>query len=248
MQRRSFIAQLGRLFGLPAAAAGAPAAHAQAASAAPAETAAEALAEQLLAAVGGRSAWAAVTHLVNDSQQNRLDEPTVVRATVTIDFTRPRLRIDTLAPGLVLARALDGERHWRLARSGAIEPVPALTLAEDRRWYAGHVYRTLHRLAARDPALTVAVTPTRRLEVLEAGRRIAWYALDARGEPYAFGAHDDEVCAISGPWAVVQSGIHHPAWVARPDGSWRAWLQRLEVNPPLRDGLFDPPGPITAPR
>jgi hypothetical protein len=40
--------------------------------------------------VGGRARWAVLTHTRNDSQQDRLDEPKVVRAVITLDFTRPR--------------------------------------------------------------------------------------------------------------------------------------------------------------
>lgn len=214
--------------------------------------AAEARLESLLAAVGGRAAWAALTGTRNDSQQNRIDEPTVVRAVVSIDFRQPRVRIDTRAPGLRLARALDGERHWRLARDGTLGPIPAATLQQDRRWYAGHVYRTLHRLAARDPTLTVANgagagagagnATARRLEVFEAGQRLAWFDLDARGEPFAFGAHDDTQGAICGPWAFEVQRIRHPVWVAQRDGSWRAWLRELELEPVWPPGLFSEPG------
>lgn len=76
---------------------------------------------------------------------------------------------------------------------------------------------------------------------LATGRRIAWYRVDARRGPYALGAHDNEVGPACGPRAVQSGGIAPPAWVARPDGSWRAWLQRLEVNRPIADKLFDPP-------
>lgn len=217
----------------------------------PVTAAAEDRLESLLAAIGGRATWAALTGTRNDSQQNRVDEPTVVRATVNIDFTRPRVRIDTRAPGLWLARALDGERHWRLARDGTLGPIPEPTLQADRRWYAGHVYRTLHRLAARDPLLTVGSPPDahggsgtseRRLEVFESGRRLAWFDLDRRGEPYAFGAHDDTSGAICGPWAFEVRGLRHPVWVAQRDGSWRAWLRHLELNPTWPPGLFSEPG------
>lgn len=199
--------------------------------------------ESLLAAVGGRAAWAALTGTRNDSQQNRVDEPTVVRAVIHIDFTRPRVRIDTRAPGLRLARALDGERHWRLARDGTLGPIPEAVLRDDRRWYAGHVYRTLHRLAARDPALSVRDAAPRRLEVFEAGQRLAWFDLDSRGEPYVFGAHDDTQGAIFGPWAFEVQGVRHPVWVAQRDGSWRAWLRELELNPMWPPHLFSEPGP-----
>jgi len=202
---------------------------------------AEAMAERMLSALGGRAGWAGLRNTVNDSLQFRLEEPTVVRAVIRMDFTRPRFRIDTTAPGISVARVIDGEANWRLTRAGAIESVPADVLAEDLRWYAGHVYRTIHRVAARESGISLAVNDKGRLEILEKGTRIAWFALDVRGEPYAFGAHDDEVGSISGPWSFVADGIHHPTWVARPDGTWRAAVQALEVNADLKDSDFARP-------
>lgn len=171
---------------------------------------ADVLADRMFAAVGGRERWASLRNTVNDSLQFRLEEPFVVRSVIRMDFTQPRFRVDTTAPGLTLARVVDGERHWRLSRAGAVEDVPAEILADDRRWHAGYVYRTIHRVAARD-------------------------------EPYAFGAHDDEVGSISGPWSFVHGGIHHPTWVARPDGSWRAAVQALAINVELKDADFARP-------
>lgn len=127
-------------------------------------------------------------------------------------------------------RVIDGDRHWRLNRAGQIEDIPAATLAEDLRWYAAHVYRTLHRIAARDPALRLALDDKGRLEVIEGSARIVWFATDARGEPYAFGAHDDDVGSITGPWDFVTDDIRHSSWVARPDGTWRARLHTLRIN------------------
>jgi hypothetical protein len=202
---------------------------------------ADALVDRMLAALGGRGAWAALRNTINDSEQYRIEEPTVVRAVIRMDFTQPRFRVDTTGPGLVLARVVDGDRHWRLNRAGVVEDVPAEVLAEDRRWHAGHVYRTIHRLAARDPALRVSVNDKGRLEVHEGGARIAWFALDVKGEPYAFGAHDNETGAISGPWNFVRDGIHHPSWVAQPDGSWRAAIRELTINAELKDSDFARP-------
>ena len=114
---------------------------------------AEALAERMLAALGGRAAWAATTNTVNDSQQNWDGEPPLLRVVITMDFERPRLRIETRGEKLHLIRVIDGERDWRMTREGTIAPVSAETLAIDRRFYQGHVYRTLHRIAKRDPAI-----------------------------------------------------------------------------------------------
>lgn len=199
------------------------------------------MADRMLAAVGGRAAWATLSNTVNESQQNRLDDPTVVHTVITMDFTRPRFRIETTAPNLHLIRVVDGQRNWRLNRQGTIESMPADVVLQDQQWYAGHVYRTLHRIAARDPAVRLAIGDQRRLEVYEGPARIAWFALDARGEPYAFGAHDDEVGSITGPWTFSRDGIRHPAWVARPDGSWRATIRDLTINARLDDATFARP-------
>ena len=205
---------------------------------------AEALAERMLSVLGGRAGWASLRNTVNDSQQNRIEEPTELRAVISMEFDQPRFRIEMTAPDLHLIRVVDGENHWRLNRAGQIEDVPADTLAEDLRWYQGHVYRTLHRIAKRDPELTLRTAPENRLEVLEAGRRIAWYALDARGMPYAYGAHDDDTGSLFGPWDFEVEGIRHPVWVSNRDGSWRVRLMELSVNVDIDDSLFERPAAV----
>ena len=218
----------------------ATAAATPAAPAAPADSA-EAAVDRMLQALGGRNAWAGVRNTVNDSQQNRLVEPAVVRTVITMDFERPRVHIETTAPGLRVERALDGDRHWRRNRAGELGPIPDEVLADDRRFIAGHVYRTLARLARRDAGLRVQLGRDGRIEVHESGTRIAWYLLDVRGEPYRYGAHDDDTGSLFGPWDQVRDGIRHPAWVSRPDGSWRAMLKDLRVNVVLSDSMFDRP-------
>lgn len=202
---------------------------------------AEARAEKLLLAVGGRAAWARAANMVLDAQHNRADEPLVLRTVVAMDFDRPRLRSETTAPGLLLVRVLDGDRHWQLARNGSVGPLPAEQLAEDRRWYAAHAMRTLHRVAMRDPALSLQAGAAARLDVMEAGRRLAWYTLDARGEPQAYGALADDAGTVCGPWEVERRGLRHPLWTARPDGSVRTLTKALDVNIELGSAFFEPP-------
>lgn len=204
---------------------------------------AEAVAERMLSALGGRAAWAELTNTVNDSQQNRAGELIVARAVITMDYTRPRFRIETTGPGLHLIRVIDGERSWRLTRDGRIEPVPPALVAEDLSWYAANVYRTLHRVAARDSALTLQLGTDGRLEVQEKGRRLAWFRLDARGEPYAFGAHDDEEGTLCGPWEFAAGAIRIPVWVSSHDGTFRAMVKGEATNVAIDDRLFAaPPG------
>lgn len=207
-----------------------------------AQPTAEGEAERMLQALGGRAAWTAVKNTVNDSQQNRATgEFPVVRAVITIDFVEPRVRIETRGPNLDVVRVLDGDKHWRRTRDGKIAPVPDDVLADDRKWYAGHVYRTIHRIAARDPAISLRLGKEGRLEVVEKDARIAWFKLDPRGEPYNFGAHENDIGTLSGPWDFEHGGIRHPQWVSSPDGTWRANIKALEVNVKLTDGMFAQP-------
>ena len=202
---------------------------------------AETLAERMLERLGGRAAWAGLRNTINGSQQNRAGEPTVVYAVITMDFERPRFRIETTAQDLHLIRVIDGENSWRLRGSGNIEDVPEALFADDMKWYEAHLYRTIHRVAARDPLLSLDIGADGRLEIAADGRRILWFRLDAKGEPYAFGAWDDDVGALSGPWDFVKDGIHHPRWVSNSDGTWRAAVKALDVNVPLHDSAFARP-------
>lgn len=205
------------------------------------EPSAEALAQKMLDAIGGRAAWSALTNTINGSEQYRAGEPTTVYSVITIDFERPRVRIETMAPDLYLVRVIDGDNHWRMTRAGEIEDGRPGTVAGDRRWYAAHLYRTLHRIASRDAALSLNVDADGRLEIFEGGKRLLWFRLNARGEPYAFGTWDDDTGSLTGPWNFVRDGIHHPAWVSNTDGSWRASVRTLTINVPLRDAMFARP-------
>jgi hypothetical protein len=205
------------------------------------EPAARELADKMLERLGGREAWAGLRNTINGSQQNRAGEPTVVYAVITMDFEQPRFRIETTAQDLHLIRVIDGENSWRLRRSGNIEGVPEELYASEMKWYNAHLYRTIHRVAARDPSLSLGLGSDGRLEIFAEGERILWFKLDARGEPYAFGAWDDETGGLSGPWDFIKDGIHHPRWVSNPDGTWRAAVKALDVNVPLHDSVFARP-------
>lgn len=202
---------------------------------------AEALADKMLERLGGRDAWAGLKNTINGSQQNRAGDPTVVYAIITMDFERPRFRIETTAQDLHLIRVIDGKNSWRLRRSGRIEDVPDDLFASEMGWYSAHLYRTIHRVAARDPLLSLHKGKDGRLEISAAGQRILWFKLDAKGEPYAFGARDDDVGTLSGPWDFVKDGIRHPRWISNPDGTWRAAVKALDINVPLHDSTFARP-------
>jgi hypothetical protein len=198
-------------------------------------------ADRMLEALGGRQAWAELRNTVNGSQQSRVDQPTDVYAVITMDFQMPRFRIETTARDLHVIRVIDGDRSWRLRRSGDIEDVPDELFEDELRWYNAHLYRTIHRIAARDPEISLGLDDQERLQVFERGERIMWFRLDADGEPFVFGTYDDEVGSLLGPWTFQQDGIHHPAWVSSSDGTWRAAVKALSVNVPLKDHMFARP-------
>ena len=199
------------------------------------------LAEKMLERLGGRANWAELKNTINGSQQNRVNEPTAVYAVITMDFERPRFRIETTAQDLHLIRVINGENSWRLRRSGNIEDVPEHLLESDLNWYRAHRYRTIHLVAARDPELSLDMGSENCLEVFANNKRILWFKLDAKGEPYAFGAWEDDQGSLSGPWDFVKDGIHHPRWVSSKDGTWRAAVKALEINVPLQNSLFSRP-------
>jgi hypothetical protein len=197
--------------------------------------------DQMLDALGGRQNWADLRNTINGSQQNRADEPTVVYSVITMDFERPRFRIETTASDIHVIRVIDGDDSWRLRLSGNIEDVPADLYDEEMRWYGAHLYRTIHRIASRDPAISLTLDGQGRLQVFEDGGPIMWFRLDADGQPYRFGTYDDEAGTLLGPWGFEQDGIRHPAWVSNPDGTWRAAVRSLSVNVPLKDHMFKRP-------
>ena len=108
-------------------------------------SAAEKAAEKMLEAIGGRQAWAELRNTINGSVQNRVSEPTVVYAVITMDFKEPRFRIETTAQDIHVVRVINSDKNWRLRRSGNIEDVPEELVKSELRWYGAHLYRTIHR-------------------------------------------------------------------------------------------------------
>jgi hypothetical protein len=202
---------------------------------------AEAQVERLLAAVGGRERWAALTSTTNVSKQNRATDPAVIVSTIWLDFRAPRFRIENRGEQFHSWRAVTNGQGWVRRNDGTIGDISPTTLNEDVRWYGAHVYRSLHRMAARDAALTYRVGSADRLEVYEHGRRMIWFRLDPRGEPFVFGQWEDETGTICGPWEVMVDGVRHPIWTSTSDGTWRARLQSLELDTPYRDADFRRP-------
>jgi hypothetical protein len=202
---------------------------------------AEGLIEKMLDRLGGRQNWANLRNTINGSKQNRALEPTVVYSVITMDFEQPRFRIDTTGENINLVRVINGDRSWRISWSGLVEDLPDVRMKDDILWYQAHIYRTIHRIANRDPKLTFKVLNEDQLEVYAGEDRLLWLRLDAKGEPLAFGFYQDEEGSLCGPWDIVKSGVRHPSWVSSGNGEWRAAIKALEFNVPLHSSTFERP-------
>lgn len=207
-----------------------PAARAQAQGQAPAAPTAEQRRDALLDAMGGAAVWRQVigaritaTHY---STQTRLP----YRNVIWNDFRRFRLHIEASNRDLTRVFDYDGDAGWRYDGASGT-PLPASAVAEERAWWAANVYRTLHRLSLPDPALSVRLLDSDRLEVFEEGKGLlAWFRLNAQGEPLQFGTDGQAPGTTFGPLSVHTSGARYPRWGTDSSGSWRYEVHDAEFS------------------
>lgn len=193
----------------------------------PAETGPE-RAERLLAAMGGREAWAQVKFVHVTAVHDDMGLPTPYTNQIWNDFSQPRVRFEAKNERIDRRNAIIGDTGWR-QRDGVPAEMTPERIADDRRWWEANVYRTLHRLAARDPDLVAKAVGDHRLEIFRAdGVRLNWFLLHPSGAPMLFGTWDSDVGGVFGPLA-SNGTIKYPKWGARPDGSWRYEIVRLET-------------------
>lgn len=203
--------------------------------------------EALLDAMGGRSAWAELRGLAVLAVHHLAEQPAPFDNRIWLDFERPRLRIESNLLGLRRVRVLDGEQGWRQRGDEPTTALPPADVASEREWWASHVYRTISRLARRDPALAISLSDDGRLLVQESGAALAWLRVDRRGEPIAFGARETppERGTQFGPLA-PHGALRFPSFSINNQGRWRAIPSRFEADPALPEGLFAAPGGVRA--
>jgi len=183
-------------------------------------------AERFLAALGGREAWARVNfvHVEAVHDQLNLRDPFTNR--IWNDFTQPRVRIEARNDTIDRRRVISGGVGASL-RDGVRRDLTAEEVASETKWWEANIYRTLHRLALRDPELRAEAVGDYRLEIfLPDGRRLNWFLLNQHGEPHQFGTWDSEQGGAMGPPA-SNGTVKYPAWGAVPDGSWRYVIKRF---------------------
>lgn len=192
-------------------------------------TGAGARVDRLLEAMGGRTAWAAATavHVSATHYSTELRLPHGNE--IWNDFRTPRLRIEARSGEIDIALVLDGDAGSR-RRGTTIQPLTAAEITNQQRWWESNVYRTLHRLARRDPELTVRMLAPNRLGVFRKdGIRLNWIELNQSSEPILFGTWDSESGTVFGPLTASTSGLRHSQWVTSPDGTWRVQLHEVRV-------------------
>lgn len=194
-------------------------------------SAAEAVAEKLVRAMGGREAWTPLRGLTVRARHYETDVAQPYDNILHIALAEPRMRFEGRGGGMERIRAVVGDRGWRVSEVRPLGALDADVVRSDLDWWETHVYRNVWRLAMRDPALTPRLHSDGRLELWKPdGRRLMWYRLNLEGEPVAFGRHDsDQTATILGPLQPVEGGVRLPIFSASSDGTFRAVDQRATV-------------------
>jgi len=191
------------------------------------EDAGPARAEALLAAMGGRAAWSKVKFVQVEAIHDDVEIRNSFTNKIWNDFSAPRVRFEAKNGEIDRRSAIEGAGGWRW-RDGERKAMTPQQFEDERSWWEANIYRTLHRLALKDPELSARAVGKNRLEIFRSdGKRLNWFILNQRGEPMLFGTWASEAGTTFGPLA--SSGeIKYPKWGARPDGSWRYEVVRLE--------------------
>ncbi|MDX2143752.1 MAG: hypothetical protein SFV19_10385 [Rhodospirillaceae bacterium] len=195
-----------------------------------------AMAERLLAAMGGRDAWKGVAGLRVDATHHQTDQPAPYSNTIWNDFTRPRLRFEARNAQLHSIIEIDGDTGWRQRDSGPQQPLTPERIADERAWWGSNIYRTLQRLAADDPSLMLRAAQTDGLEIWESEtKRLNWFRLNPAGEPVLFGTGASDAGTVFGPLAEGPGGIRYPRWGASQDGGFRYEITSVQMfaRPPV---------------
>lgn len=180
----------------------------------------EARAERFLTAMGGRAAWADVKSYVIRATHHEANQPASYANTIFNDFASPRVRIEAKSATVEVQRAIEGDRGW-VRRNGIRSELTPEQVRDETRWWEANTYRTIHRLAANDPELTVRAVGPNRLEIWRTdGVRLNWFELNAAAEPIRFGTWTSEEGTVFGPLA--QHGkIKCAKWGSNATGTWR---------------------------
>lgn len=211
-----------------------------AAAPAAAPESADARLERFLTAMGGRAAWAEAKSYV--IRATHYEAPRAPYAnTIWNDFAWPAVRVEARGPEFTVLRAIDGDRGWRQRDGGEVTVLTREQVEDEKRWWESNIYRTLHRLARRDPELSVRALGDNRLEVWRTdGKRLNWVELNVAGEPLRFGTWENETGSIFGP-LVQQGPVKCAKWGTNAAGTWRYEVIELLVSNQASKANFKTP-------
>ena len=202
-----------------------------------------ALAEKLVAAMGGREQWSPLLGLSVRARHFETDVPGPYENALFIGLAEPRMRFEGRGPWMNRIRAVIGNRGWRVSEVSPLGPLSAEVVKSDLEWWETHAYRNVWRLARRDPTLIPRRHADGRLELYRPdGTRLMWYRLNLAGEPVAFGRFDSDATAtILGPLQDIAGGVRLPIFSSSSDGTFRAVDQRGMVYRTLPPVDWDKP-------
>jgi hypothetical protein len=199
-------------------------------------------ADKLVAAMGGREAWASAKGIRIAAQHWERQLAAPYDNLILMSLEEPKMRFEGNSATMKRRRAVVGERGWRVSELSSLGPMTAEQVAGDLRWWEAHVYRNLGRLARREPAVTPKLAADGRLELYRPdGVRLMWYRLNAAGQPIAYGQFEDERGSILGPLVERGGGVRLPAWSTSADGGFRATITEAAVLPAAPDVDYDKP-------
>jgi hypothetical protein len=194
------------------------------------DTASVAVAERLLEQVGGRSAWATRTLIVEERGYLRSGE--VAQLTITRDFVRNARVIERVTPSGRLVEWVSPESGW-VNRNGTVSAISAAELAIEVQGLRQEPYAIYHRLARRDAALRVELREEgRTLHVYDRGEHLlCWFNLDARGGLIGWGNFYDG--SINQHWygpLADMGDVNLPRFGAQSTGNFRFEYVRARMS------------------
>lgn len=193
---------------------------------------ARAAADRLVAAMGGAEAWSRALGLVIRARHWEAQLEAPYENLIQMALDEPRMRFEGHNATMKRRRAVVGETGWRVSEVRELGPMTAEQVADDLKWWEAHAYRSVGRLARKDPTLIPRLHADGRLELYRPdGVRLVWYRQNAAGEPVAFGAWDNEQGSIFGPLIDRGGGVKLPSWAASADGAFRAILVEAAALP-----------------
>lgn len=182
-----------------------------------------ALADEMVAAMGGREAWATAAWLHAKERAFSLNHKNALKHEawrgLQIQGARYRVKSDEIA----YEQAWTTERGARVLNGEYLE-FDEERLADEVNFWPREIYTMYHRFAVGDDALRLIKEEGRsfRVEHAETAAPMGRFSISPEGGPvvWSSGDTDDDVTYVYGPLKSFGE-IKLPAWGAQTNGAWR---------------------------